>query len=570
MQIRSYYLLAVTIMCFLAIAGKAQTMVDSISYNSTCVNYKIAFNSSVFDRISFPDKVIWNFGDPASGYYNGAGIKTPAHLYAAPGAYPVSLIVVSGGDSIKLNDTIQVIAPIAWNFGPDIYLCEKGDTSLQAPVVAGAMYQWNDDSLTNAPELKITKTGVYTVQINGCAVTDSIGVFFSDKPEIKLGDDHVLCAGELLTLNASTQNGNYAWQLNGTVIPGENLGQLLTTAPGGEYIAVVSVPGCGTFSDTANISYSGFTAPAFSLGPDTLLCPKEIFPLTATVDGATAYHWNTGSSSNSIQVTEPGLYWSFVTVSGGCEVVDTVEVSYRGDKRLDFRDTAICKGSTLILDADFGTGTYDWVADPPQRSDQNQTGQSTYYVYEPGLYSVTAQVGRCIYKDSLQVSFNDSLDLSIGRDTTLCIEEGFVLHVKTNANNFVWQDGSMALAYSVGDSGIYQVIAENGCGRDTASVHISRKVCGCDLTLPNAFTPNGDGVNEVFRPLHPCKMFNFMMRIFDRYGTLIFQTNDFSRGWNGYYHGLPADTGTFIWMASYINTDTKSQQFRKGFVLVLR
>ncbi|MEO6962425.1 MAG: hypothetical protein ABIY90_10675, partial [Puia sp.] len=77
MQIRSYYLLAVTIMCFLAIAGKAQTMVDSISYNSTCVNYKIAFNSSVFDRISFPDKVIWNFGDPASGYYNGAGIKTP-------------------------------------------------------------------------------------------------------------------------------------------------------------------------------------------------------------------------------------------------------------------------------------------------------------------------------------------------------------------------------------------------------------------------------------------------------------------------------------------------------------
>jgi hypothetical protein len=62
--------------------------------------------------------------------------------------------------------------------------------------------------------------------------------------------------------------------------------------------------------------------------------------------------------------------------------VDTIE-TYRGDKRLDFRDTAI-QGKHLMLDADFGTGIYNWVADPPQRDDQNQTKQSTYYVYEPG------------------------------------------------------------------------------------------------------------------------------------------------------------------------------------------
>jgi gliding motility-associated-like protein len=568
MQYLRYCLLAV--FSFLFFAGRAQTVPDSIRYNSTCVNYKIAFNSSVFDRISFPDKVIWDFGDPGSGYYNGSGVQSPTHLYAAPGSYTVSLIVVSGGDSVSLKDTIKVIDPVSWNFGPDIYLCENGDTILQGPVVPGAIYEWNDDSLTSAPSLNVAKTGVYTLKIDGCAVTDSVGVFFSNLPEIKLGDDHVLCSGEVLSLNAATQNGNYSWQLNGAFIPDEHLGQLTTSAPGGEYIAIVSVPGCGVFSDTVNITYNATAAPAFSLGPDTLLCPKEIFPLTASVTGATGYKWSNGSVADMIRVSDPGLYWAFVNVGGVCEVVDTVEVSYRGDKNLDFHDTAICKGSTLILDADFGTGTYNWVADPPQRDDQNQTKQSTYYVYEPGLYSVTAQVGRCVYTDSLHVSFNDSLELDIGRDTSLCMDEAYILHVKTNANSFTWQDGNTALSYAVGDSGIYRVVAENGCGGDTASVHISRRVCDCELTLPNAFTPNGDGINEVFRPLHPCKMSAFMMRIFDRYGTLVYQTNDFSRGWNGYYHGLPADSGTFIWMASYVNTDTKAQQFRKGFVILLR
>jgi gliding motility-associated-like protein len=553
--------------CFFFFSASAQK--DSITYNSTCVNYKIAFDASVFDRIDFPDKVTWNFGDPASGFYNTAGIKTPSHLYASPGNYPVSLVVVTAGDTIRLADTIHVIAPTPYNFGPDIYLCQKGDTSISAPNIPGAVYQWNDDSLSTTQVLKITKTGVYTVKIDGCAVTDSIGIFFSNLPKIKLGDDHVMCAGEIVTLNAATQNGNYTWELNGVVIPGETKGQLLTLAPGGEYTAIVTVPGCGTFRDTANITYLTYAAPPFSLGPDTLLCPKEIFPLTATVTGASAYLWSTKEQTQTIQVSSADVYWAFVTVASQCEVVDTVEVMYRGDKNLDFRDTAICKGSTLILDADFGNGTYNWVSDPPQRDDQNQTKQSTYYVYEPGLYSVVAQVGECIYKDSLHVTFNDSLDLHIGRDTTLCIGEEFVLHVKTNANEFAWQDGSKALSYMVGDSGVYQVIAKNGCGYDTAAVHIARRVCSCELTLPNAFTPNNDGLNDVFRPLHPCNMTDYLLRIYDRYGKLIYQSADFGHGWNGTYNGMPAENGTFIWMATYRSTETKALQFRKGFVIVV-
>lgn len=567
MNLLPYRILTVMGICFLFLSANGQE--DSITYNSTCVDYKIAFSATVFDRVDFPQKVIWNFGDPSSGIYNGAGIKMPSHLYSSPGNYTVTLLVVNAGDTIRLSDTIHVIVPYAYDFGPDIYLCEKGDTSLSAPMVPGAVYQWNDDSLTATPVLSIKKTGVYTVKINGCAVTDSIGIFFSNLPQIKLGDDHVMCAGDTLTLNAATQNGNYRWELNGTVIAGEDQGQLLTKAPGGQYIATVTVPGCGTYRDTVNITYSTYSAPPFSLGPDTLLCPKEIFPITANVTGASAYMWSTKEQTQSINVSSAGIYWAFVTVASQCEVVDTIEITYRGDKNLDFHDTAICKGSTLILDADFGTGIYNWVSDPPQRNDQNQTKQSTYYVYEPGKYSVVAQVGQCIYKDSLQVTFNDSLDLIIGRDTSLCIGEEFVLHVKTNANDFAWQDGSTAFSYPVGDSGVYQVIAHNGCGYDTAAVHISRRTCRCELILPNAFSPNNDGLNDEFRPLHPCNMTEYRMQIFDRYGKIVFVSSDFGKGWNGTYNGMPAETGTFVWAASYRDSETKTMQFRKGFVIVV-
>ncbi len=538
-------------------------------YNSTCVNYKIEFGSSVFNKIDFPDKVAWNFGDPASGFYNTAATKFPTHAFSAPGNYTITLTVVLSGDTTSLKDTIQVITPVAYNFGPDIFLCEKADTTITAPVIPGATYEWNDDSLTKTPTLLVKKTGVFTVKIDGCAVTDSIGIFFSEKPKIKLGADHLLCAGEILTLNASSQNGSYAWTLNGATLP-DTTGQLPVTAPGGTYIAHVTVPGCGLFSDTASITFAALPAPPFSLGPDTLLCPGQIYPLTASVPGATAYMWSTGQQDSTIQINSQSTYWAFVTVNSTCEVVDTVIVNYRGDKNLEFHDTAICKGSTLILDADFGTGIYNWVGDPPQRDDQNQTGQSTYYVYAPGKYTVVATVGTCVYTDSLRVSFNDSLLLDIGRDTSLCIGEQYILHVKTNANQFTWQDGSTSKDYQVPGGGIFTVIGQNGCGTDTVSVKIDTRHCECDLILPNAFTPNGDGYNETFRPLHPCKMGNFVLQIFNRYGQLIYQTSDPSVGWNGYYQSEKAVAGTYVWVASYTNTDNQRHSVRKGFVVLIR
>ena len=580
MRKRVIYVLLVLAVILPALSGYAQMGgKDTINYSSTCVNTTILFGSPLFDSLSFPSYIKWRFADPASGYNDSSTAQQPRHMYTTPGQYIISLKVANySTDTITILDTINILTPMTFNFGPDIFVCGKNpDTLIQGPVVPGATYSWNDADTTHTDTIRINKSGVYTVAVNGCGVTDSIGVFASDTPNIDLGKDHIMCDSANLLLNASSQNGTYTWLLDGSVLPFAG-NQLLTHYPGGTYVAVVTVPGCGIFKDTVSITYVAPLAPAFDLGPDTLLCPKQVFSLDATLTGATAYAWGQGLTSGGgpigtaaqLSITNPGLYWVFVTYTGGCEVTDTVEVSYRGDKPLDFNDTAICQGSTLTLDADFGTGTYNWSAIPPQRDDQNQTGQSTYFVYRAGKYAVTATVGQCVYTDTLNVKFDDSLRVSMIKDTTLCNGEDFLLEVKGNADMYAWQDSSHSTAYRPMQSGIYTVVAGNGCGKDTLMATVDFTACACQLWLPNAFTPDGDGRNDSFRPLHACEMSDFQMNIYDRYGELVFRSLNIDAAWDGTFHGSKVSSGTYVWMVHYFNTATKQPVFRKGTVMVIR
>lgn len=546
---------------------------DSIFYSSSCINTTITFGSTLFDSLPFPSYIFWDFGDPGAGLYNHAGVQQPTHIYTTAGKYYISVIVVNSGtkDTVVIKDSITISTPMAYNFGPDIYLCGKQDTLLSAPVVAGAKYVWNNTPPADTTDtLRVIVSGVYTVSINGCNVTDSIGVFISDSPKIWLGKDHVMCDSDNLVLNASTQNGLYTWTLNGVTLP-NNTGQLETFAPGGIYTVTANVPGCGTYADTVSITYSAPQKPPFNLGPDTLLCPKQVLPLNASIKGATAFDWSTGSKDSLIEVTQPGNYFVFVTYQNQCQVTDSVLVSYRDDDSLAFHDTSICQGGFLVLDADFGQGTYLWTANPPQRGDQNQSGQATYYVYAPGEYTVVAQVGQCIYKDSLKVSFDDSLHVYLPKDTSACNGSDFKLQLKGNADTVTWQDGTQSFTYPIPQpGGTYTAIAKNGCGADTLTAVVTFGECACNLIMPNAFTPNDDGFNDVLRPLNYCKMSYYHLDIYNRYGIQVYSADSPDSGWDGTYNRQPAFPGNYVWVVRYTNAGLTNTVTKKGNVVLIR
>src|SRR5258708_6336015 len=293
---------------FLPPAASAQQRgIDTMSITSTCVNSTIQFASPLLDTFFRPDYIEWHFSDPASGYNDSSGADKPRHVFAATGVYPIELDCwYKGSDTIKIRDTITIVTPMNYNFGPDIYVCgKKPDTLIKGPDIPGATYTWNDADTTHTDTLRVTASGIFTVAVNGCGVTDSIGVFASDTPKIDLGKDHIMCDSANLQLIAAAQNGKYTWLLNGTALPGTG-DQVITHYPGGVYIAVVTVPGCGVYSDTVSITYSPPLGPPFDLGPDTLLCPKQIYTLNAAIPGATAYDWSTGSRDSTISISSPG------------------------------------------------------------------------------------------------------------------------------------------------------------------------------------------------------------------------------------------------------------------------
>ena len=94
--------------------------------------------------------------------------------------------------------------------------------------------------------------------------------------------------------------------------------------------------------------------------------------------------------------------------------------------------------------------------------------------------------------------------------------------------------------------------------------------CPCALLLPNAFTPNGDGVNDNFRPLHACDMESYSMTIFNSYGENIYFSTDPLKGWDGKLKNSVLNQGNYVWSVSYIKMSTKKTIQKQGNILLLR
>ena len=107
-----------------------------------------------------------------------------------------------------------------------------------------------------------------------------------------------------------------------------------------------------------------------------------------------------------------------------------------------------------------------------------------------------------------------------------------------------------------------------GCS-DTAT-RIVKKLHSCVIAVPNAFTPNGDGINDYLYPLNAFKADNLIFRVYNRYGQLVFETTDWTRRWDGTLGGKPQGPGTFVWTLQYTDHDTGQRVVQKGSSVLIR
>jgi gliding motility-associated-like protein len=162
----------------------------------------------------------------------------------------------------------------------------------------------------------------------------------------------------------------------------------------------------------------------------------------------------------------------------------------------------------------------------------------------------------------------ESFDL--GMDQTICDGDSIMLQGNSlYATDYSWQDGTKGNVLIVWNAGIYTLTASNNCGSVKDSVNVNVDFCGsCPVFVPNAFTPNNDGVNDLFKIHSECEDLEIELYIFNRWGENIYYDNSANPSWDGKINGQPAPMATYVWQLYY--TDQLIRETKKGNVILIR
>lgn len=279
----------------------------------------------------------------------------------------------------------------------------------------------------------------------------------------------------------------------------------------------------------------------FNLGNDTTLCTGETLELYAHMPGA-SYRWQDLTQDSVLMVQQPGIYWVDVTMPCG-EFSDTVVVDYAPVPSLSWdADTLHCSEELLILNATNPQATYLW---------QDGSAYSSFVASQSGLYWVEVATGCAAVRDSIAVLVDRPPQVNLGPDTVLCLGETLLLDATVGNAAYRWQDQSNDPQYLVDSEGLYTLRVTNACGVDRDTIAVSFRDCTCHLYVPNAFSPNNDGRNDTFAPASNCHFVRYTLTIADRWGAIIFQSDDLAAPWHGIHGGAFLPAGVYIYHLSY-------------------
>ncbi len=431
------------------------------------------------------------------------------------------------------NDTINIKyqKPITVSLGADSSLCEGGIVELKAKNTAwqNPVYLWQDGSA--AENFFVTKPGKYCVFVKegACTASDTIEINYKPKPVLNIGKDITVCADEEVMLDAGISADSYLWST------GETTKAIKATSSGTYHISA-TINGC-VASDTIKVTF--LPLPIFSLGNDTTLCEGQTMLLHANVENV-KYLWHDGFLSPYATVTKPGTYWAKAD-NGRCSFTDTIHVKYNSYPEVELgEDTLLCPGQTLLLDVTVDGASYYW-------NDSSTAGIKE--ITSPGKYWVVIANGHCTSSDTIRVFYKNEPVINLGKDTTLCGKGSWQLDAGNPDADFIWNTGQKTRTITVTKPGKYWVEASY-CGikaADTIALGFINYQPE-DLYMPTAFSPNDDKLNDTLRAVGIDVIDDFEWRIYNRWGQLIFRTNDMKASWDGKLNGgVPAPEGLYHW-----------------------
>ncbi len=326
-------------------------------------------------------------------------------------------------------------------------------------------------------------------------------------------------------------------------------------------------------------------------------------PSGVTITGAAGNCDNNGLSTVinltlASPITVGGTYQiKLVPGTDGNTIIDECGISTPPFATLDFvaSDTVTasysykilygCKSDTVqyFQDGNHGINSWQWVFDSVGSALQNPS--IIYPVFGDKNIQLTVSNGVCSDTASGIVTLDNTLKALFEATSILCPEDKAVFNDSSIGHivSYDWDlgDGSFDFMPIPADHNyppatatqkIYtvQLIVQDDLGcTDTATQQIM-KLRSCYIRVPNAFTPNGDGINDYLYPLNAFKADNLEFRVYNRYGQLVFETSDWTKRWDGNLNGKPQGVGTYVWTLQYTDRDSGKKISSKGTTTLIR
>lgn len=415
----------------------------------------------------------------------------------------------------------------------------------------------NNTSTINNPVHIFSAPGLYTVKLIkflNCG-TDTISKNLTTNAiNLNLGPDTLVCGGSSVLLNSSGtgSTNTFLWQ-DGSTNP-----TFLATSAGLYWVEARNAAGC-VKRDSINVSFKPI--PVFNLGPDASICSGQGLTLDASAANGTSYLWSTGSTGATIVANQIGIYWCEVN-KDGCTFRDSLTItSIKPSPVVNLgADQTVCEGIQVRLDATYTGATYLW---------QDGNTNPVYTVNTQGTYHVRLDLNGCKKSDTIKVNYILKPAISLGPDQLICQGKTITLRPATDPSmQLTWQDGSNGPTYNVTQPGIYSLTAVNSCGSSYDEVKFTPGTC--TIYVPSAFTPDNNGRNDEFKVLGTDLISQFNMRIFNRYGQIIFETSDKNKGWDGKVKGSPSSAGGYVYVVRYKDSVWPDPQVIQGSFILLK
>ncbi len=510
-------------------------------------------------------------------------------------AFPIvttnyTLVTRWGNNCVATSTQNIIVRPLAIpNAGPDVVICNN-IISAQLNATGGNTYSWMPTTGLSNPNIAnpiatplITTTYIVAVGVTGCTKTrvDSMQVIKSVLPPLNSTNDTLICTIDTLQINSSGV-GNFTWSPNYNISNVNIINPLVSPdVPTMYYVRMTDAFGCYR-DDSVFVDVKAFVT--LNAGPDTTICQTDGFFLNINSD-ALSYRWipSAGLSNDAIKnpLATPLSTTTYTVIGniGKCQTVDDITINVVPYPIANAGpDAAICFGFSTQLNATGGSN-YAW---SPATFLNNRLIQSPISVRPTANIRYIVTVRDTLgcpkpVKDTVWVMVYPKVVPDAGpADTIVVLGEPLFLRA-SGALTYVWtpdtwlNNANIENPVSKPQDNIKYVLTgttAQGCiGQD--SIFVTLYKMDPDLYVPTAFSPNGDGNNDVLRPiLLGMKKLNYF-RVYNRWGRLMYSTTEQYRGWDGRFNGKAQDPATFVWMAEGLNYKGEVRR-KKGYAVLIR